>query len=71
MRITESLKDIALESNVELIMRERGKLVGKRDGHNVFTVTGRNLLSKLISWSVIAGGGDTPFTHRRTRWSRP
>jgi hypothetical protein len=67
MRIIENLKDIGLEANVELFMRERGKLVATRRGHNVFTVTGRNLLSKLIAWSAVAGM-DVPFTHRRARW---
>jgi hypothetical protein len=67
MRIIEDLRDLTLMANVELLLRERGKLIERREGHNVFTVTGRNLLSKLIAWSTIAGT-DIPFTHRRTRW---
>lgn len=67
MRIVENLRDIAVHSNVELYLRERGKLVDRRIGHNVFTVTGRNLLSKLISWSTIAST-DIPYTNRRARW---
>ena len=67
MLIRENLKDILIKSNVDLILRERGKIIATRQGHNVFTITGRNLLSKLISWQTIAGT-DIPFTHRRTRW---
>jgi len=64
------IEDIAINSNILLCMRERGKLVpgSRREGHNVFTVTGRNLLSKLIAWQTIAGT-DIPFTHRRIRWA--
>jgi hypothetical protein len=67
MRITENLKDILVHSNVDLFLRERGKLVSSRAGHNVFTVTGRNMLSKLISWQTFAAV-DIPFTNRRIRW---
>ena len=67
MHIIESLKDIGVVSNVELVLRERGKIIARRDGHNVFTVTGRNLLSKLLAWQTISTT-DIPFTHRRTRW---
>jgi hypothetical protein len=67
MRIVENLRDIAIHSNVEIYLRERGKVIETRDGHNVFTITGRNLLSKLISWSTISST-DIPFTNRRVRW---
>ena len=61
--------DIEIESNVSLLMRHGGKIVpgSRREGHNVFTVTGRNLLSKLISWQTISGI-DIPHTNRRVRW---
>jgi hypothetical protein len=60
---------IGVDSNVWLCMRERGKLVpgSHREGHNVVTVTGRNLLSKLLSWETI-GTTDVPYTQRRVRW---
>lgn len=62
-------EDIPINVNVFLCMRERGRLVpnSRREGHNVFTLTGRNLLSKLIAWQTIAAT-DIPFTHRRVRW---
>lgn len=64
------LKDtLCPEANMFALMRERGKIVpgSRREGHNVFTVTGRNLLSKLISWQTI-GATDIPYTQRRVRW---
>jgi len=66
MRLRDTIQ---IEGNVTLFMRERGKIVpgSFREGHNVFTITGRNLLSKLIAWQTIAGT-DIPFTSRRTRW---
>lgn len=60
-------RDIELLSNFKAEARERGKLVSKREGHNVFTITGRNWLSKLVSWSTF-GSPDIPYTHRRVRW---
>lgn len=61
--------DIGIHCNFYALMRERGKLVpgSRRVGHNVFTTSGRNFLSKLISWQTIAGT-DIPFTNRRVRW---
>jgi hypothetical protein len=69
MLLIDNLKDIGFESNVHAFLRERGKIVpgSHRRGHNVFTVAGRNLLSKLIAWQTIAAT-DIPFTHRRARW---
>jgi len=64
--------DFELKGNFSALLRERGKIVpnSRREGHNVFTITGRNWLSKLISWQTIQGypPGDVPFTHRRIRW---
>jgi hypothetical protein len=66
LRFTE---DIEITSNVFLCMRERGKLVpgSHREGHNVFTSTGRSILSRLIAWQTI-GTPDVPYTHKRMRW---
>ena len=68
IRITENLQDITIKSNITAFLRERGKIVSGslREGHNVFTTVGRNLLSKLIAWSV--SGIGTPFTQRRVYW---
>ena len=63
------IEDIEINSNVFLCMRERGKLVqgSRREGHNVFTSHGRNILSRLIAWQTI-GSHEVPYTHKRMRW---
>lgn len=58
---------IEISCNFKLELRERGKLKQTRDGHNVFTDTGRDWLSKLSAWSTI-GSPDVPYTNRRVRW---
>lgn len=62
-------EDIRVQANMWACMRERGKTVpgSIREAHNVFTITGRNLLSKLMAWETIAGV-DVPYTNRRPRW---
>lgn len=42
---------IEVRSNVFLTVRERGKLVGRREGHNIWLDTGREYLAKLLSLS--------------------
>jgi len=66
MRLTTG---IATHCNFFAFMRCGGKIVpgSRREGHNVFTVTGRNWLSKLVAWQTIAGT-DVPYTQRRIRW---
>jgi hypothetical protein len=61
--------DIAVVGNFEALMRCGGKVVpgSRREGHNVFTITGRNFLSKLVAWQAI-GFNDVPYTQRRVRW---
>jgi hypothetical protein len=61
--------DIGMVGNFEAFLRRDGKLVpgSRRHGHNIFTVTGRNLLAKLVSWQTI-GAVDVPYTQRRVRW---
>lgn len=62
-------EDILVNVNMTALLRERGKIVphSRREGHNVFTITGRNWLSKLIAWNAI-NAADEPFTQRRVRW---
>lgn len=61
--------DVGVLGNFYAVMRERGKIVpgSIREGHNIFTTTGRNWLAKLVAWAS-SGGTDTPFTRRRVRW---
>lgn len=61
---------IEVRCNFAAYCRDRGKKVPgtQRDGHNVFTTTGRDWLAHLAAWETIGGGGDVPFTNRRVRW---
>lgn len=62
-------EDILIEGNIRALMRRNGKMVpgSRREGHNVFTSTGKAWLTKLMAWSTIAGT-DIPYTNRRIRW---
>lgn len=42
--------DIVVQQNVILTMRERGKIVDRREGHNIFVDTGREWIAKLIAY---------------------
>ena len=66
MRLIDSIE---IKANFWACMRERGKLVpgSHREGHNVFTSHGSNILSRLVAWSTIAST-DVPYTHKRMRW---
>ena len=48
---------VEVKSNLRLVMRERGKLVQKREGHNIFLNTGREWLAQLIAYATF-----TPLT---------
>ncbi len=61
------VEDLGVRCNFHLELREHGKLKQTRDGHNVFTETGSNWLTRLSAWSTI-GATDVPFTNRRVRW---
>lgn len=39
---------IEAKSNIECIMRERGKIVGRRETHNIFPSIGQEWLAKLV-----------------------
>jgi hypothetical protein len=51
VRFTE---DIEVKQNLHLIARERGKIVARRDGHNIFVDLGRGWLSQLIAYQSYA-----------------
>lgn len=42
--------DIPVESNLIIVARERGKVVARREGHNIFLDYGREWLAKLIAY---------------------
>lgn len=57
-------------ANFQILMRDRVGLVvpgSMRQGHNVMTSDGRDLLTQLIAWSTV-GLTDVAFTARRARY---
>lgn len=53
-------EEIEVKNNLSLIMRERGKVVQRRDGHNIWLNLGREYLAQLISYTSY-----TPLTPER------
>lgn len=51
MRIID---DIQVKQNVYITARERGKIVARREGHNIFLNTGREWLAALIAYASFA-----------------
>lgn len=42
--------DIDVKSNLKLTMRERGKIIARREGHNIWLNTGREYLARRIAF---------------------
>ena len=63
MRLKETIE---VRQNLKLYLRERGKLVAKREGHNIFLDLGREWLSQLISFQSL--GPDVAFRDDRIRY---
>lgn len=47
-------QDIEVRSNLFLEMRDRGKLVGRREGHNIFLNYGRTWLSQVMAYKAFS-----------------
>lgn len=45
---------VEVKQNLKLTMRERGKIVARREGHNIWLNLGREYLSQLIAYSLMA-----------------
>jgi hypothetical protein len=68
MILVDSIGPVA---NFEAFLRDKeGRVVPDsiRRAHNVFTVSGRNWLSKLVAWFDLSTTPDDPYTNRRVRW---
>lgn len=63
MRITD---DIVIKQQLQIIARERGKIVDRRDGHNIFLDTGREWISKLVAF--LSFGPDVPEENARIKY---
>jgi hypothetical protein len=60
------VESIEVKSNLCLTVRERGKIVARRAGHNIWVDLGREYLASLISYSSY--GPDTPERNDRIRY---
>lgn len=57
---------IEVKQNLSLIMRERGKIVARRDGHNIWLDLGSEYLAQLISYATFSP--TTPMRDDRIRY---
>lgn len=46
--------DIEIKQNLKLTMRERGKVVARREGHNIFLNAGRAWIARLIAYQTFS-----------------
>lgn len=58
---------IQVKSNLRITVRERGKIVARRQGHNIWLDFGRQWLAELIGYSVF-GAPPTPERDDRIRY---
>lgn len=63
MRIQETVE---VRQNLALTLRERGKIMGRREGHNIWLDLGREYLAQLISYSSFSPL--TPVRNDRIRY---
>lgn len=65
-------EDIIIRQNLSIVIRERGKIVGRRDGHNIFLNLGRMWMPRLVSYEDLpippAVTPVTPADDRRIRY---
>jgi hypothetical protein len=55
MRATFHVRDdIEVKSNLRLTLRERGKIVARREGHNIWLNTGRQYIAELLAYKQFA-----------------
>lgn len=64
MQLQETLE---VKSNLVITARERGKIMARRAGHNIWLDLGRAYLAKLISYSAF-GAPDTPEEDNRIKY---
>ncbi len=57
---------IQVKNNLSLVCRERGKIIERRDGHNIWLDLGREYLAKLVA--LQSYGPDVPFTDARIKY---
>jgi hypothetical protein len=57
---------IEVKQNIHIVARERGKIVERRDGHNIFVDLGREWLAELIAYRSFSP--DTVYRNDRVRY---
>lgn len=62
----KSIETVEVQSNLRIIVRERGKIVQRREGHNIWLDVGREYLAQLIALSAI--GPDVPERNDRIKY---
>jgi hypothetical protein len=60
------LETVPVRNNLKLIARERGKIVARREGHNIWLDLGSEYLAKLIS--LVSYGPDVPEEDHRIKY---
>ena len=60
-------EDIVVRSNLIITLRERGKIVERREGHNIFLDYGREWLAQLIAYESF-GTPDLPQSDERIKY---
>lgn len=63
MRFQETVE---VKNNLKITARERGKLVQRREGHNIWVDLGREYLASLIA--LVSYGPDTPERNDRIKY---
>jgi hypothetical protein len=63
MRITDR---IPVKSNLRITMRERGKIMARREGHNIWLELGNEYIAQLIAFQSF--GPDTPVRNDRVKY---
>lgn len=63
MRFQETVQ---VKNNLRITARERGKLIARRDGHNIWIDLGREYLAELIA--LVSYGPDTPERDDRIKY---
>lgn len=60
------LETVVVKNNLKLVVRERGKIVTLREGHNIWLDIGREYLASLIA--LTSYGPDTPERNDRIKY---
>jgi hypothetical protein len=63
MRFTDR---IPVKSNLRITMRERGKIMARREGHNIWLELGNEYIAQLIAFQSF--GPDTPVRNDRVKY---